>query len=273
MTMRQRLAAGCGVVLTFTIAAAADETRPVPADFKLKIALFDVGDSPLESSELVVRQGRVYLFRSTSSEVVIVQPRAERVDLVDLSAGHRVQTSIPFRSLDDALGKLRSAIAASIEKREQEGGRANRVEAQMSRDLIEPKLKATFDASAHRLTLKGGSAEVVATGAAEPDGARLAFLGSVLKTIIKLESMRDPTLIPPFTELDTFAALVDEKHLRPTEVSILYRLAGPPRKTRWTYQYVPTLTERELEALARVDELRSRAPSLSFLRYEGRRGR
>jgi hypothetical protein len=58
--------------------------------------------------------------------------------------------------------------------------------------------------------------------------------------------------------------------LRPTEVSILYRLAGPPRKMRTTYLLVPSLTDRELEALARVDRLRRTAPSLSFTRYESR---
>jgi hypothetical protein len=85
--------------------------------------------------------------------------------------------------------------------------------------------------------------------------------------------MRDPELIPPFTELETFSALVGEKHLLPTEVSILYRLAGPPRKIRKTYRVVPALTKREIEALARVDQLRRSAPTLSFQRYELRGGR
>jgi hypothetical protein len=59
-------------------------------------------------------------------------------------------------------------------------------------------------------------------------------------------------------------ALITERHLRPTDVSILYRLAGPPRKLRWTYKVVPELTDNEREAISRVDSLRATA---RFVRY------
>src|SRR5260370_2767420 len=117
--LRQTLGAACGLVLALT-SAGADGPRPVVADFKLKVALFDAGTAPLETSELVAHQGRVYQFRSNSSEVVIVLPASDRVDLIDVGANQRVQTSITLRKLDDALGKLKDAIAASIAKRETE---------------------------------------------------------------------------------------------------------------------------------------------------------
>jgi hypothetical protein len=267
IVFRKNIAA-CGLVLSLLFATGAAAQQPEPSDFKIKLAIFEAGDTPLETSELVAHQGRVYQFRADSTELVIVRPASSRIDLVDIDANHRAQTSVTFRKINDELEKLRAAIAAAIAKREKAGGRANRLKAEMTRDLIEPRLAATFDTAANRLTLKGGSAEVTATGDLDPDLDRLALLGAVLPALVKLESMREPESIPPYTELETLSILIGEKRLRPTEVSILFRLAGPPRKARWTYQLVPTLTAREREAVARVDQLCKTAPSLSYNEYE-----
>ena len=43
--------------------------------------------------------------------------------------------------------------------------------------------------------------------------------------------------------------------------------AGPPRKLRWTYRLVPALTDRERDAIAKVDRMRSAARFLPYDRY------
>ena len=64
-------------------------------------------------------------------------------------------------------------------------------------------------------------------------------------------------------------SLIVGHQLRPTEMAFTYRLAGPPRKHRWTYRLVETLTTRELEALNRVARLPpASTPFIPFDRYE-----
>jgi hypothetical protein len=111
---------------------------------------------------------------------------------------------------------------------------------------------------------------VDATGEPEPDQGRLTLIDAALTAHIRLASVRDPQAIPPFIRLDALHALTASHHLRPTELSFLYRLAGPPRRHRWTYRLIDTLTERELEAIKRVIRLRERTSYVPFNRYEQR---
>jgi hypothetical protein len=250
------------------LAALADEPDPAPADFRLKMALFGVGENPLETAQLLAHEGKLYQFRADSKEAVVVDPAASKIDLIDFAAQRRVRTSVTFAQLDEAVEKLRQALAHSAERREKEGGKANLVAARMTRSLIEPKLSAAFDAPHGRLRLTGESAEVQATGAAEPDAPRRALLESSLTTLAKLDWIRMPEAIPPFTQLQTLNAVLRERRLRPTELVFLYHLAGPPQKLRWTYELFPKLTDSELEAIARIDALKSKTSYLGFARYE-----
>ena len=68
-------------------------------------------------------------------------------------------------------------------------------------------------------------------------------------------------------ELDAIAALAGDRKLRPTELSFLYRLAGPPMRLRRTYRLVPSLTDREREAIDRIEQLREVAPVVRYERY------
>ena len=70
------------------------------------------------------------------------------------------------------------------------------------------------------------------------------------------------------TSTPSWRALIIDHHLRPAELAYTYRLAGPPRKHRWTYRLVDTLTSRELEALNRVARLRAAPKFIPFDRYE-----
>ena len=66
-----------------------------------------------------------------------------------------------------------------------------------------------------------------------PDPARLALIAESLASLAKLESFRNPADAPPYARLDTLAALAGARKLRPVEMSILFRRAGPvPGKER-----------------------------------------
>ena len=105
-----------------------------------------------------------------------------------------------------------------------------------------------------------------------PIPRRLALIVTALDALIKLTAVRDPETIPPFIRLDTVHSLIVGHQLRPTELAFTYRLAGPPRKHRWTYRLVDTLTPRELEALNRIARLRATIPFIPFDRYDRRTG-
>jgi hypothetical protein len=238
-----------------------------PDDFKIVVAMYGIRKEPIMTAELVVRRGRVFQFNSDAkAEVIIHDPPTERIELFDMD--RMVQTDLTWKMLDEAADRLRKAIAQAIEKREKEGGRANRVSAAMSRNLTDPNFLITFDSKANHLRLTNPSVEVDAFGVPDRDAARLQIVASTLASSIKLESARSVEHIPPFPRLETLKFLIADHHLRPTEATFLYRLAGPPQKLRWTYRLVPNLTERELEALSRINRLREKASHLRYERYE-----
>ena len=94
------------------------------------------------------------------------------------------------------------------------------------------------------------------------------FIGSCLTALARLGALRDPEGLPPFAQLEALRGLVTERHLRPVEITILYRLAGPPKRLRWTYQLVPELTDSEREAISRIEPLRASARYVRYRVYE-----
>jgi hypothetical protein len=233
------------------------------------VAFYGVKKDPITTAELVFREGTAYYFASESpEEIVIVNPADKRVELFDLD--RRIQAEMTLSKLEQKQQILHQSIAAAIKKQEEAGGRSNRVSAEMSRALNDPALAETFDPASSHLRLTNSVVTVDATGEPEPDAIRLAQIDTALKVLIKLAAARDPEAIPPFIRLDAVHALTVGHHLRPLEVAFTYRLAGPPRKHRWTYRLAPTLTARELEALNRVARLRVSTPFVPFERYEQR---
>lgn len=244
----------------------------VPANFKLVIGTYGTGKTPIRKAEMVFVKGRAYLFVSEPAlEVIIHDPKAERLEVLDLN--RKIRAEVTLKKLQTFQANLHDAIAAACAKREAQGGRANQVAAAMSRDLIDPRLAAAYDPQTHRLRLTNPTVEIDAQGEPEPDEARLALIGSSLAAVVQLEMLRDPQGIPPFARLDALRVLTSEHRLRPTEMTFLYRLAGPPRKLRWTYRLVPELTDREVEAISRVQMMRDRCVLTRFERYERPRAR
>jgi hypothetical protein len=249
---------------------ASEPATPASTGFKIAIAFYGLRVEPITTAELFFRGGTGYYFASESpEEILIVNPAQARVELLDLQ--RKIQAEITLTRLDEKQASLHRTIAAIIRKQEEAGSRSNRISAAMSRALNDPALAETYDAAALRLRLTNSAVTVDATGASEPDAGRLALIDTALTSLIKLAAARDPEAIPPFIRLDALHALTVGHHLRPTELAFTYRLAGPPRKHRWTYRLVETLTPRETLALDHVAKLRAGTPFVSFERYERRR--
>jgi hypothetical protein len=258
-----------GLAVLATSATAQGPPAEVAADFKIKVAAFGLAKDPIYTEELVAISGRVYQFVSISHEIVIIEPIRSRVDLLDIE--RKLQSEVTFSQIDEGLARIKGTLARTIDRREKTGKRADQVEAQMTRDLAEPRLAVSPDPGSRRLRLTNPSVEVVADGEPEPDAPRLALVRSAMTSVAKLGAFRTPNDLPPFIELDTIDALTGDRKLRPTELSYLYRLAGPPKKFRRTYRLIPDLTDRDREAIRRIDQLRESAPSVRYEKYRGTR--
>ncbi len=240
----------------------ADGPAPVPADFKLRIASYGLDPKPVYTEEVVIRAGKIYVFPSNVKEVTVIDPARSTLDIVDV--GRRCQCEVTFATLDQAMVKIGRSLVEAAEKLEKQGGKARIVEAKMARDLFETKPEVTFDLERKRLLIKTPVADIDAIGEPETDLARLALIDSAIVNIARLGAYRSPDDLPPFLELRTLAEMTGARKLRPTSITYLYRLAGPPQKMRRTYQVVPTLTDREIEAIQRINKLREVVPSLRY---------
>ncbi|WP_406701013.1 hypothetical protein V5E97_19695 [Singulisphaera sp. Ch08] len=270
-TMLMRSAIAIAAVLAL---GASGENEPatsrpgpiIPADYKLVIAVYGVAKEPISKTQLVVHKGRAFLFNpGPPLEVIIHDPSAERLEMVDLK--RKIRSEITFKKLDEYTIKLHDAIAAASAKREALGGKGNQVMAAMSRDLIDPHFTNSYDAATHRLRMTNPSIEVEARGEPEVDEARWASIHSILVALTKMDAVRNPQEIPPFSKLEALHGLMVDHRLRPTELSFIYRLAGAPQKLRWTYQLEPSLTKRETEAIATVEAIHGLCRFARFSRY------
>lgn len=253
-------------VLTMAIAGGADLSPRLPADFKLVIVLYGVKKEPINRTELLFRKGRVFLVASDSAEVLVFNPKTDHVELLDLK--RMVHTDLTLERLERGQTRLRSAINSAIEKKEKAGGKGNQVAADMSRNLIDPKFEESFDAASGRLRLKNPSVEIDMTGSEESDRPRLEMVSTSLAILAKLGSLRDPEAIPSFTRLEALKTMISTHHLLPTEMTVIYRLAGPPKKYRWTYALEPQLSEEELGGLSKISAVLERSKALRFDHYE-----
>jgi hypothetical protein len=242
--------------------------RPqAPADFKLHIERFGARKAPTARAELIVREGVAYEFLAeVPEEIVIIDPGAASVSLLDLK--RKVQAELSAQRLDDHLAALHRRLSDRAARQEKEGPRAGRVAAAITRGLIDPHRRESAGPDGRTVRLANATVEVDAAGAPEPDAARLAVVVNSLAALAKLGPFRDADSLPPFPFLDALRALAGARRLRPTEIKVLYRLAGPPEVFRWTYQLVPSLTEREVEAVARVSQVRRAARAVPYGLYE-----
>jgi hypothetical protein len=244
----------------------AGDPPSVPVDFKILIASFTLKPEPTLTEEVIVRQGRAYVFPSDSKEVVVIEPVPGRIELVDV--GRKIKAEVTFRTLDDSIVKLKAKLTESADSREKLGGRGNLLEARMTRDLFQTKLTIADGPEPNHIRLTNPAIEVDARGEPDPDALRRTSIGLILSAIARLGAYRSPGDLPPFAELEAIHSLTTTNTFRPTELSYLYRLNGPPRKFRRTYRVVPSLTNREVEAISRVDAFRKTIPEVRYGQYK-----
>lgn len=261
-----RLAVSLIVASVLLAHAWGDEPRPAPADFKVRIESYGPRKDPLRRAELMARKGRAYWVMSDSNEVIVYDPSDASMELLDLERMER--TDLSLQKLEDSLSRWRKVKLAATDKLQSAGGRANELAAGMARDLVTPKFQVSFDAGANRLKLSNASVDVDALGEPETDAVRRGFAAEALASFLKLETIRDPRSLPPFSALEALRTLAGEHQSRPVEITFLYRLAGPPHKVRWTYKFELALSEREAATIAKIDRARERAKSVRFDRYE-----
>ena len=240
---------------------------PAPADFKLVVRLFGVKPEPLSSAELVVRRGRGYWFiKERPEEILVVEPTEALVTLIDLD--RRVQCELTAGRLDRAIERRYKTLDALSTKKRASESRGDRLLGTMTRDLIDPRFQVERDPKTRRLRLRNGSVEMVVDREPEADTARARMVVNCLAADVKVGALREPGDVPPFTRLEVFRILAEEPTSRPTRLDVVLRLTGPPQKMALTYQLVPDLTDREREAIGRVDALRTRMPFVPYEKYE-----
>ena len=241
--------------------------RPTnPSEYKLSFHYEDVKESGTLSGEVLFRENRVYQFLTGSDEVVVIDPAGKTVHLLDFR--RKATTELKFSTIEGSLEKYRKDLRTDISGSEATNTRAGRLEAAMDRDLLDPRFKVEPDNTGLRLRLLNPTIEVDATGEPDRDELRLERIEEALALTAKLRALRVSDGIPPFAQLDTLSALCSARKLRPVQLTFLFRLTGPPEKYRWSYSFTPTLTEREWEALQRIDSLLLSTGPMSFERYE-----
>jgi hypothetical protein len=234
---------------------------PASSDFQLAWATFGPGEEPAAVYHLLATAGKVYELRADSKEVIVYDGPAKVIRVFNLRLKRKAE--IGDAALDERVAKLRRESleeAADLEKRT---GRADRVEGEMTRSLVEPRYRASFDESMHRLRLSNASVEIDANGTHEDDPARLAVLGSALLKAAKLRTIREPDDLRQLTEIDVLSTLIGEHKLRPTRVTYLFRLAGRPVKIRRVYEE-PSPALSDLKRITQVEELLGQAKTMKL---------
>src|SRR5438309_1861507 len=98
-----------GLALLATPAPAQVARPDVDADFKILVAAYGLAREPVYTEEMVAISGRVYQFLSNSHEVVVIEPKRSRVDLLDLD--RKVQSEVTFGQLEEGLARIKGTLS------------------------------------------------------------------------------------------------------------------------------------------------------------------
>ena len=224
-------------------AATAPAAAPAGPSFRLAFQHFDVGKRPIGRGEVIASRGRFYYLEKNSNEVIVIEPARKAIHLVDLKLG--LAADLTYREVDAGLAVNRDEQRKVVEAHSKSKSRNDRIDAEIRRDLSDPRFRVTFDEAAHALRMSDPSAQVEARGEPEDDPARLAALAEALGTLAKLGAYRDPDNLKLLVEVEAVSALVEGRKLRPAEMTYLFRLAGPPEKYRWTFLLIPEVSDED----------------------------
>lgn len=255
------------------VAPPAASTAPAQAasatpEFKFVWAATGVGDDPMSVYQMLTSHGKVYEFRDSPKQEVIVYDMSQKViHLIDLKL--KAKARITYAELDQRLATLKRESIESAEELEKKKDRADRVAGALKRIVVEPNLREAVDEDGHRLRLTNSSIEIEARGEHDDNPARFEILKEYLTEAVKLRTIRLPDDLRQFTEIETLALVLEKQKLRPTEISFLFRLAGRPRKLRAIYRLEPEIPEKERQNLAAVDAiLNSPKATMTLDRFE-----
>jgi hypothetical protein len=248
--------------------AAVSAPTPAGQAFRLAFQHFGVEKQPIGAGELIASRGKVYYVEKNSKEVVVVDPAARALHLIDLSL--KVAADLPYAELEAEVVSNRAEHRRIADEHARSRLRGERVDGEIRRDLADPHFQAQFDEGSRTLTLANRSARVEARGEPDDDAARLALLGEALGAVAKLRAFRDPDDLRHLVEVDAIAALVVGRKLRPAETTYLFRLTGPPEKYRWTFLLIPEINADTREALDLIDDQLAKARRVPVGRYDRR---
>lgn len=248
--------------------AVAPAAAPAGPSFRLAFQHFDVGKRPVGRGEVVASRGRFYYLEKNSNEVIVIEPAHKSIHLVDLKLG--LAADLSYGEVDAKIDANRDEQRKVVEAHSRSKSRNDRIDAEIRRDLSDPRFRVTFDEAAHALRMSNPSAQVEARGEPEDDPARLAAIAEALGTLAKLDAFREPENLKFLVEIDAISALVEGRKLRPTEMTYLFRLAGPPEKYRWTYLLIPEVTDEDRQGLDLIEGKLVKSRHVTFDRYDRR---
>lgn len=216
--------------------------------------------------ELVYHKGKIYRVIQDSTEILIFDPNTGNVSLVELA--RKIRAEIPAERLLAAVPQLHAAIDKALVKRQTSTSRADKIAVRMSRELIDPKFQTDHQPDQNRFRFKNSVAEVDLSTVIEPDTARAGLIMASLEMMVQLDALRNPREIPPFCKLSALELVKSRPGMRPSRMSILYRLMGPPAGFVWRFQVDDKFDDDEIRALASFDQARAAAKPLSYDAYE-----
>jgi hypothetical protein len=266
--MRFAIAHAVVLLLTLrgTLSLGQAEKPAIPADFRVSVALKEATTDQGISAEWLAYKGRVLEIIDGRHELILIDPIARRVELLDLNRKRIARIS--FDRLDAELAAHKARLQRTVDKLATSSERADKIKAAKTADLLNPAGSLTYDVKSHTLRRTGKTSEVVATGAPDGDSGRLEMIRLSLAYLVKLDTYRAPEKLPPFVQLHAINALIQDHHVRPTEISLLFRLNGPPIRFRWTHVMTPSLTAKDVELWTKLDNFLKTANVMDFDAYE-----
>jgi hypothetical protein len=242
-------------------------TAPSPA-FRITVKQFEADRRPVARGEIIVSRGRTYYLESGSKEVIVLDPAAKAVHLIDVKMN--LTADVPYRDIDAGLAEQREDQKKIIEAHSKGKTRAERIDAEFRRDQLEPRFEPKFDEASRTLRMGNPSVQVEARGEPDDDPARFAATADTLTTLARLRAYREPDDLRHLIQVETVSLLVGGRKLRPAEITYLLRLAGPPEKHRQTFELIPELTPEDLEGLDLIEAKFPEAHRVPFDRYNRR---
>ena len=263
------------ILLASTALAADDPPKPATPTvavagptFRLSFQQFDSGRRLVGRGEVIASRGKLYYLEKNSNEVVIIEPGRKALRFVDIKLG--ISADLAYRELDAEVAAGREEHRKAVEAHARSASRGERIDAEMRRDMSDPRFQVRYDEAARTLYLANPTAQVEARGEPDDDAARFAAIAESLRALAKLHFFRDPDNLKHLIEIEAVSSLVDGRKLRPAEMTYLFRLAGPPEKHRWVFTLVPEVTEQDRQGLDLIEARLQAARRVTFDRYDRR---